>query len=357
MEGKLFEDEFAKYCRCDKAVAVANGTVALELALLSSELCPGAEIITTPRSYFATTSAIVLHGFRPVFADVDIESQNITAETIAEVITSRTRAIVVVHLAGWPADMPNIVALARRHNLLIIEDCAQAHGARIDDQIVGTFGDVGVFSFCQDKIISTGGEGGMVITNRDDIWRRCWMYKDHGKSIDAISRPSPGAEFRWLHESFGSNWRLTEMQSAIGRIQLRKLDSWLEVRRRNAGILTNVLEGLDAIRIPTPKEGVSHAWYKWYCFVRPRALKSGWSRSRLLETINSRGVKCFAGSCPEIYRERAFRERYDGVEVLCPVARELGETSLMLLVHPTLSVEAMNEMASIVYETIEMATR
>jgi len=333
---RAFERLFAERCRVPYAIALANGTLALELALRALDLGPGSEVIVPARSFMASASCVVAVGASPVFADIDRETQTLTAATVAAALTPRTRAILVVHLAGWPAPMEELCALAEAHDLRIIEDCAQAHGATLNGRAVGSFGDAAAFSFCTDKIISTGGEGGMVVTRRADIWRRSWSYKDHGKAPDTPPRPSQGT-FRWLHESFGSNMRLTEMQAAIGHHQLAKLDTMLAARRRNAAVLDEVLSGAPALRCTRLPRGVGHAFYKYYCFVRPDELAPGWSRDRIMAELLAQHIPCGSGSCPEIYLEQAF----DGTPFRplrrLPVARELGETSLMFPVDPTLT--------------------
>ena len=355
-EGRWFEQEFAHASGTRHGVALANGSLALELALVVLGIGPGDEVVTTPRSYFASASSIVLRGAIPVFADVDRDSQNVTPATVAAVLTPRTRAVLCVHLAGWPVDMDGIVALARAHDLRVIEDCAQAHGARWRDRPVGGFGDVAAFSFCQDKIVTTGGEGGMLVTDDAALWRAAWSYKDHGKSWEAVHERRHPPGFRWLHEGFGSNWRLTEMQAAIGRIQLRKLAGWVERRRQNAAILDRHLAELPALRLAPPPAEAYHARYKYYAFVRPERLRPGWDRDRIIEAVNARGVWCGSGACPEIYREKAFRDLGLGPEERLPVARELGTTSLMLQVHPTLDDAAMARHARIVAEVVSEAT-
>ena len=308
-EGHLFEKEFAASIGVNYAVAVMNGTVALEAALMALNIGGGDEVIVTPRSYIASASCAVMRGAKPAFADVDRNSQNITADTIKKVITNRTRAIVAVHLAGWPCEMDAIMALAKKHGLAVIEDCAQASGAFYKGCPVGSFSDVAAFSFCQDKIMTTGGEGGMIVTNNKDIWSKVWSYKDHGKSCDVVygnNDLKPGHSFKWLHESFGTNWRMTEMQAVIGRIQLRKLPVWIERRRRNADILTKAFLNVPALRVTTPPDHISHAYYKYYVFLKPDMLKTGWDRKRIIVAINAEGIPCFTGSCSEIYLEKAF---------------------------------------------------
>jgi dTDP-4-amino-4,6-dideoxygalactose transaminase len=340
-QAREFEKEYAAATGTRFSIAVANGTVSLELALTVLGIGPGDEVITTPRTFMASASCIVTRGAMPVFADIDRDSQNITAATIERVLSPKTRAIIVVHLAGWPCEMDPILELARSRGIAVIEDCAQAHGATYRGRQVGGLGDFGSFSFCQDKIITTGGEGGMVVLNDEQRWEHAWAYKDHGKSYDAVYRRTHEPGFRWLHESFGTNMRMTEMQAAIGRRQLAKLPHWLESRRRNAHELLAGLREVDGLRIPVPPAHVQHSYYKFYAFLDVAALRAGWSRDRVMSEISNRGVPCLAGSCSEIYLERAFDAHPARPRERLAVARELGETSLLLLVHPTLDTSHM----------------
>jgi hypothetical protein len=355
-EGKSFEAEFAAFTKCKHAIALANGSVALECALRALGVGPGDEVVTTSRTFIASASCAVMVGARPVLADVDRESQNLTAGTIRNAITPRTKAIIAVHLAGWPCEMDEILALAQEHNLKVIEDCAQAHGATYKGKPVGSFGDVAAFSFCQDKIMTTAGEGGMVATNSTELWETMWSLKDHGKSYDAVYRREHPPGFRWLHESFGTNWRMTEVQSAIGRMQLRKLPKWVEARRRNAGRLSDCFAQLHGLRVTVPPSHIQHSYYKYYAFVRPEALRPGWDRDRIQAAILDAGVPCFSGSCSEIYLEKAFALDMRPKSRL-PVARELGETSLMFLVHPTLGLDQVERTCETVTKVIRAATK
>lgn len=359
-EGRAFECEYAGYTGRKFAIAVFNGTVALELALMAYDIGHGDEVIVTSRTFIASASCAVMRGAVPVVADVDGDSQNITAETIGKKITGKTRAIICVHLAGWPCDMDPIMELARRHNLIVIEDCAQAHGAKYKGKPVGSIGHIAAFSFCQDKIISTAGEGGMLVCDDEDIFKKCWAFKDHGKSFDAVYNREHEPGYRWLHESFGTNWRMTEIQAAIGRLQLKKLDKWVESRRENAARLNQAFASLPALRLTVPSAEIYHSYYKYYMFVRPELLKADWSRDRIMEEVSAAGVPCYSGSCSEIYLEKAFDEPLHGVtirpEQRFPVAKELGETSLMLLVHPTLTSENIEDTIRVVREIVGMAT-
>jgi dTDP-4-amino-4,6-dideoxygalactose transaminase len=354
-EGRKFETEFAALAGCRHGVAVANGTLALELALYTLGIGEGDDVITTSRTFIASASCAVMRGARPVIADVDRVSQNVTAETLRAALTPRTRAIIPVHLAGWPCDMDSIMELARERGLKVIEDCAQVTGGMYKGRPVGSLGDIAAFSFCQDKIITTGGEGGMLTLNDDALHEKAWGFKDHGKSYEAVYRRQHAPGFRWLHESWGTNWRITEMQSAIGRVALRKLPEWLAIRRRNAAILNSHFEPLGALRLTLPPKEIGHAYYKYYAFVHPERLKTGWSRDRIVAEIEARGVPCYSGSCSEIYLEKAFSPELRPASRL-PVARELGETSIMFLVHPTLSEEDMHFVGSTAREVIEQAT-
>jgi dTDP-4-amino-4,6-dideoxygalactose transaminase len=352
-EAREFEKEFAVWSGTAHAVALANGTLALDVALKALGIGPGDEVVVTPRTFIASISCVVNVGAVPVFADVEADSGNVSARTIEAVLTAKTKAVICVHLAGWPCDMDPIMALADRHDLKVIEDCAQAHGARYKGRPVGSIGHVGAWSFCQDKIMTTGGEGGMVTTNDEALWRAMWSYKDHGKSYEAVYERQHPPGFRWVHESFGTNWRMLEMQAVIGRIQLRRMPEWAAARKRNAQAIWNVCAKFSALRVPTVKcascpgacvaSGCEHAHYKCYAYVEPTLLAHGWTRDRIVEEINAHGVPCFQGSCSEVYLEKAFDNTGWRPSVRLPVAKELGETSLMFLVHPTLTEGEINK--------------
>lgn len=350
-EGKLFEQEFAAYIGVDHAIATSNGTVALELCLRALGVGPGDEVIVTSRTFLASASAIINCGAMPVFADVDLDSQNITVESIDVVCTLQTKAIIAVHLAGWPCDMPGIMAYAKEHNLFVIEDCAQAHGASIAGVKVGAWGDMAAFSFCQDKIMTTGGEGGMVTTNNKDAWNKAWSYKDHGKCFDVVNNKSHPPGFRWLHTSFGSNFRMTEMQAAIGRIQLEKLDGWLETRLLNTQIIRKYLQKLPYLRLPEPGVEKKHANYKFYAFMEPR--KNAPSRDTIMKFFNKSGIPCFTGSCSEVYLEECFVNHPSKPKERLVNARQLGETSLMFLCDPVISAADLERRLVGVIKTME----
>lgn len=336
-EGRNFEQEFAAYFGSEYAVAVGNGTLALELALRALDIGAHDEVIVPSRTFIATASAVVMVGAKPIVADVDYETQNITVETIQAVMTPNTKAIIVVHLGGWPCDMDAIIAFAKAHQLKVIEDCAQAIGAKWKGRYVGTFGDIGAFSFCQDKIISTGGEGGMVMTHQKALWDKMWSFKDHGKKHADVFSPPKASGFRWLHSDFGSNYRMTEMQAAIGRIQLRKLSRWIQARQDHAAVLMTAFEGINGMIVPKISADIHHAFYRVFTLIDCDKLKEGWSRNRIMNEINQDGFYCNVGSCSEIYREEAFKKH--GLQPSQPHknAQLLSEMSLVFLVHPTLN--------------------
>lgn len=354
-ECREFEKEFANWSGTKYAIALANGTVALDLALRALRIGPGDEVIVTPRTFLASVSSIVNAGAVPVFAEVDRETQNITADTIRSVLNPRTRAVICVHLAGWPCDMDPIMALAAEHQLKVIEDCAQAHGATYKGKPVGSIGHIGAWSFCQDKIMSTGGEGGMVTTSDRKLWADMWAFKDHGKSWEAVYQREHAPGFRWLHESFGTNWRMLEVQGVIGRIQLRRMPQWHETRLTNAKAIWSCAQNIIGLRAPTPAEETIHAAYKCYIFVEPQLLTKGWSRDRIINEISARGVPCYSGSCSEVYLEKAFDGTDWRPQERLPVAKELGETSLMFLVHPTLTEEEILRTCQTLREVMSLA--
>jgi dTDP-4-amino-4,6-dideoxygalactose transaminase len=352
-----FEDEFASFVGVKHAISLGNGTLALELALRAMGIGAGDDVIVPARTFIASASCAVAVGARPVVADIDPYSQNLTADTIRAVLTPNTRAIVAVHLAGWPCDMDPIMALAHERGIKIIEDCAQAHGAMYKGRPVGSLGECAAFSFCQDKIMTTGGEGGMLLTNNTQLWDKAWSYKDHGKSHNSVflHRHPPG--FRWLHESFGSNFRMTEMQAAIGRRQLAKLPRWREARRRNAATLEAGFSAIPGLRITPAPDDICHAYYKYYVFIDPSVLADGWSTTKIIQAINTLGIPSFSGACPEIYLEQAFVDQCWGPAERLPVARVLGETSLMFMVHPTLGEKEMAATVAAVGEVMRSAVR
>ena len=378
-ECRLFESEFANWIGVKHAVSLANGTVALDLALKALGIGVGDEVVVTPRSFIASVSCVLNAGATPVFADVDLDTGNVTAKTIADKLASKTKAIICVHLAGWPCDMDEIMALANKHDLKVIEDCAQAHGAIYKGRMVGSIGHIGAWSFCQDKIMTTGGEGGMVTTNDEALWKTMWSFKDHGKNFDTVYKKDHPVGFRWLHESIGTNWRMMEMQAAIGRIQLRKMAEWTALRNRNANILISALNSLSIVRAPSCRcegcanlspgsltqvlvnqdcqQGCVHAYYKLYVYVNSTQLSDGWSRDKIIEEMVGSGISCGSGSCSEIYLEKAFDGLVCRPNSRLPNAKQLGETAITFMVHPTITAEQMKAYAIKIHEIFTRASK
>ena len=336
-ECREFEKEFALFSGTQYAVALANGTVALDVALKALQIGTGDDVIVTSRTFLASASSIVTAGANPIFADVELDSQNISRRTIEAVLTPNTKAIICVHLAGWMCDMDPIMQLASEKGLYVIEDCAQAHGAKYKGKPAGSIGHIAAWSFCQDKIMTTGGEGGMVTTNDESLWEKMWSYKDHGKSYDSVYNKQHPPGFRWLHDSFGTNWRMMEMQAVIGRIQLTYMPDWTKNRIENADKILKAFDHSNYFTVNRPTDDYLHAQYKCYVQVNINALPSGWSRDRIMQFINAEGVPCYSGSCSEVYLEHAFDNTNWRPKERLKNAQQLGETSLMFLVHPTLS--------------------
>lgn len=355
--GREFETEFAAYVGTKHGIAIMNGTVTLELALVALGIGPGDEVIIPPRTFMATATAVMVRGATPIFADLDPVSGNLSAETIAAKVTLRTKAVIPVHIAGLPCDMGPIMALARAHGFAVIEDCAQAHGARIDGKSVGSFGDINSWSFCQDKIMTLGGEGGMITVDDDELWSKMWSYKDHGKSWDAVYNRQHPPGYRWVNDGIGTNWRLTEMQSAIGRIQTRLLEETVEARNRNGNVLNDRLGSNPVLTVPMAPANMRHAYYRWCAYLDLTALKDGWTRDRFCGEVSARGVWCQIGSCSEIYLEKAFDGTVSRPAERLPNARKIGESSVALQTHPTLQVEHMHIIADVFEEVLKEATR
>jgi dTDP-4-amino-4,6-dideoxygalactose transaminase len=367
-ECREFEKEFAAWCGTKFGLALSNGTLALDVILKAMGIGPGDEVIVTPRTYIASISCVVNAGATPVFADVDPNSGNLTSETVAKVVTPRTKAVICVHLGGWPCDMDPLMSLAEKHGFKVIEDCAQAHGAVYKGRRVGSIGHASAWSFCQDKIMTTGGEGGMVTTNDEALWRAMWSFKDHGKSYEAVYERQHAPGFRWVHESFGTNWRMIEMQAVVGRIQLKRMADWTQKRTENAEAIWNACRAHSAVRVPqitcSKTEGTAclactceHAHYKCYVYVQPEQLAAGWDRDRIVEAIVAEGVPCYQGSCSEVYREKAFEGTSFAPKERMPNARLLGETSVMFLVHPTLTKAEIEKTCAVIGRVLKQATK
>ena len=339
-EGKKFEKEFSNYLGNRYSVALSNGSVALEIALQALKLKKKDQIIVSPRSFIISASCTINLGLKPIFADVD-SNGNLNIEGIKKAYNKNIKAIILVHLNGLPCDLDPIVKFTKKNKIFLIEDCSQAHGAIYKGKKVGTFGDISTWSFCQDKIISTGGEGGLISTNNKKLWLKCWSLKDHGKNYNSAFFKKHKIGFRWLHDNFGSNYRMTEMQAILGRAQLKILDS--QIKKRN--IIANLyLDGLRDYyekynilkkpnfnyKFPLNKKQKKlsrksiHAFYRLNLFVN----KDKINQLKLLEQFNQKKIDCGVGSCPEIYREKVFKKFKLYPKKRLSNAKHLGETSI-----------------------------
>lgn len=344
-----FEKALCDYTGAKFAIAVSNGTAALELALEGLGVGAGDEVIVPCRTFMASASSIVMRGATPIVADVDLNSQDIMPSEIEKLITPKTKAVIAVHLMGFPCDMDAIMDVARRHNLFVIEDCAQAHGAKYKGRSVGTIGDVGAWSFCQDKIITTGGEGGAVTTNSEAVWRKMWSFKDHGRDYDLVFHAQHPAGFRWYLETFGTNMRMTEMQAVLGIRGLANLPEWSAKRARNAKILADALAPLDAVRLQKVPADYVHANYKFYFFLDFSKLKEGTTVLDVIDAINAEGVPAMSGTCWNVSNENCFKKAgLSKDETQLPNAAVLRDTGVMTLIHPTLTEADMAKAAEII---------
>ena len=347
---KLFERAWSDYHGGIHSLAMANGSLTLDTALKVLGIGAGDEVIVSPRSYVASAMCAVLAGAKPVFADVDANSGNMTVASMEAVRTSRTKACIPVHIAGWPCDMPAISTWAAKHGIHVIEDCAQAHGARIDGTSVGSWGVFSSWSFCQDKIMTTGGEGGMLCTPDLRLWKKAWQYSQHGKDYDLSHAKVSEPGFRWLIEHEGTNLRMTEMQAAIGLCQLRKLDDWVDRRTRNSMIMQDALRGLRDLRVPGTPDG--HAHYRCMAYTH-----SASDRPKLLSGLAKAGLPATIGSCSEIYREPIFAQHGIAPNSALTVAHALGETSLAFLVHHTIDEVTMHRHAANIAHVLKQSSQ
>mgnify|MGYP006075360503 FL=1 len=339
-EGKKFENEFSNYLGNKYSIALSNGSVALEVALQALKLKKKDQIIVSPRSFIISASCTINLGLKPIFADVD-SNGNLNIEGIKKIYNKNIKAIILVHLNGLPCDLDPIVKFAKKNKIYLIEDCSQAHGAIYKGKKVGTFGDISTWSFCQDKIISTGGEGGLISTNNKKLWLKCWSLKDHGKNYNSVFFKKHKIGFRWLHDNFGSNYRMTEMQAILGRAQLKILDSQIKKRNIIASLyldeLRDYYEKYNILKKPNFNYKFSlnkkykklsskstHAFYRLNLFIN----KDKVNQLKLLEQFNQKKIDCGVGSCPEIYREKVFKKFKLYPKKRLTNAKLLGETSI-----------------------------
>ncbi|MDV3104098.1 DegT/DnrJ/EryC1/StrS family aminotransferase [Thermococcus waiotapuensis] len=319
---ETFEREFADYLGAKHGVAVANGTAALDVALKALGIKDGDEVITTPFTFVATASSILFQRAKPVFADIDPKTFNLDPNDVLEKITDKTKAILVVHLYGQPAEMGTFKEIAEDHGLYLIEDCAQAHGAEYNGQKVGTFGDIAAFSFYPTKNMTTG-EGGMVVTNDDELAERARLIRNHGQRE------------RYYHVTLGYNLRMTNMAGALGRVQLRKLDEWNEARRKNAKKLSEGISKITGLTPPYVAPNVKHVYHQYTIRVEE---EFPLSRDELAQKLGERGIGTGIYYPLPLHRQPLLKEL--GYEQdCCPNSVEASKRVLSLPVHPGVNEE------------------
>ena len=349
--GIKFEKEFSKFVGNRYSIAVCNGTAALEVAIKSLRLPKNSEIIVPARSFFASASCIVNTGYIPVFADVNLLTQNILIDDIKKKITKRTKAIICVHLAGLPCDMDSIKKLANKKKIKIIEDCSQAHGASIDNKQVGSFGDISTWSFCNDKIMSTLGEGGMISTNKKKLYEICKRSINHGTNLKKNKKTE---KFIYNKDYFGTNLRITEIQSFAGLEQLKNLK---KVQKKKENISKSYFDLISKYQnyfdcyYPTKK--IKSAWYRFYFFLKTDIKNYQKLRFKIIKDLRKNNLKCFTGSCPEIYLEKAFKKLNNIKPIRLKNCKILGETSIALEINHTLEYSQHKKKLLILKQVIE----
>ncbi len=324
-----FEKEFAAFVGTKFAVAVSNGTTALQLALLAAGIGEGDEVITTPHTFIATAASIVQVGAKPVFVDVKPDSLNIDPEKIEEVVTTKTKAIIAVHLYGLPADMPAINKIAKKHKLIVIEDSAQAHGAQIRGKRTGSLGDLACFSFYATKNMTTG-EGGMVTTNKGSFAEEIQILRDQGQ------------KGRYKHVMLGFNYRMTDIAAAIGRAQLKKLPAFNKKRIENAAYLTKKLNGIKGIKTPFVPAGYRHVFYLYTAVVEN---DYPINRDQLLAKLNKSGVDARIYYPVLLSDENMFKSYKRGS---LDVVKKIHKQILSLPSHPSLTRQELGKIAEVI---------
>lgn len=339
-----FEKNFSKFINIKYSCSISNASVGLEMALNALDIKKNDEVIVPSRTYITSASAILRVNAKPIFADIEKNSLNIDINSIKKNINRNTKAIICVHLAGYPCDMKNILKIAKKNNLKVIEDCSQAHGAMIKNRSVGSFGDISVWSFCNDKIISTGGEGGMIACNNKTIYKKIWSIKDCGRSYDKIRKKTTKVGYRWLYDSIGTNFRMTEMQAAIGIIQLKELKSYLIKRNKNAKILYNALKNINFIEFQNVDKKLYHAYYRFSILINNTKIKKNHSRDTILKQLINNKIPATVGVCPELYKEKVFhkfrKKHFDRY-----YAKEVGKNIICFSVDPSISEQNMQSIS------------
>ena len=353
---KLFEQEFSKYIGKKYGVSLCNASVALDISLKAFNFKKGDEIVVTPRSYISSASCVINNYLKPVFADIDPNSQNINGETIKKVITNKTKAIILVHLAGYPCEMSEIMNIAKKYKLKIIEDCSQSHGAMYRNKFTGSFGDIAIWSFCNDKIMNTLGEGGMLCVNNKKLYKKIWSLKDCGKNYSKFINNKKSYNFKWVHDFYGTNLRLTEVQAVVGRYQLKKLNYWVNTRKKYSSIILNNVKGLNIVNFHQVPSYIKHSYYRCYLRLNKKNIKKNWNKAKIIKAMNSKGIPCNSGSCPEIYKEKAFLNLKIKFKKK-KIASAISDEYIAFMVHPTLEKKNIIKISKTIKEILIKAQK
>ncbi len=324
-----FEEKFAEYIGTRHAIATSSGTTALHVALLCAGIGKGDEVITTPFSFAATANSVLYTGGKPVFVDIDPKTYNINHEKIEEAITDKTKAIMPVHLYGQPADMDQICKIAEDHDLKVIEDAAQAHGAIYHGKKIGSLGDMACFSFYPTKNITTG-EGGIITTDDDAFNKDARAIRAHGESE------------RYEHVTLGYNFRMTDIAAAIGVVQLKRLEEFNEKRIENAEYLTEHINSIKGIKSPYVAQNVKHVFHQYTVRVEEG------KRDELKEFLNNEGIGTGVHYPRTIYNQKLYEDL--GYTADCPEAEKAAAEVLSLPVNPTLSAEDFGKIVSVLQD-------
>jgi len=320
-----FEAEFAQFCQTEQAIGVSSGTSALWLALRALGIGPGDEVITTPNTFIATAEAISFCGATPVFADIGELSYNLNPALVESAITPRTKAVIPVHLFGQMADMDAIMEIARRHNLYVIEDACQAHGAEYKGRRAGSMGDLGCFSFYPGKNLGAYGEAGGVVTNRKDLADKIRMIRDHGQAK------------KYYHEVVGWNARMDGIQAAVLSAKLKHIEKWTEMRRQNAMLYNDLLKDVEDVIIPTEMAGARHVYHLYVLRMA--------ERESLIDYLKEREIHCGIHYPVPLHLQQAYR--FLGYNIGdFPVAEKSSAEFVSLPMYPELSREQIEFVAS-----------
>lgn len=326
-----FEKKFSNFFGLKYALAISNASTGLDIAIKALNIQKNDEVIVSPKSYYSSVSCIIKNKAKPIFIDVNLNSHCFDENKIEEKITNKTKLILCVHLGGFPCNMKKIKKIAKKYNLFILEDCSQAHGAMIGNKFVGTFGDISVWSFCNDKIISTG-EGGVISSNKKKLFKKIWSLKENGRDYDAVYSKKHKFGYKWIHNHLGYNYRMTEMQAILGLNQLNKLNKNISIRNYFYQQIIKNYENFEAVKFQKIPKSYTNSFYRLYAIVNLNFIKSEWDRDRLIKYLNKIGIDCNVGSCSELYKEKGIKKYFKNNHIL-PNAEILSKNSIAFNIH------------------------